>query len=222
MKIFISWSGEKSRAIAEALREWLPNVIQIIEPWMSAEDVEKGTRWSSDIASQLESTRLGVICLTSENLESPWILFEAGALSKTIEKTFVCPYLFDIDSSDLNPKNPLVQFQDTKADKADTKRLLGTINKALGDKSLSNDRINSAFEVWWPHLEEKLRSIRSSNPSRTTVTTKRGDREILDERITLFDIIDDSDDLEKFCKYIIDKKTLIAARDVEVVQPPKK
>jgi|GEM_PF-1137978 len=183
MKVFISWSGERSKAIAEAFREWLPNVIQIIEPWMSAEDVEKGARWASDIASQLENSRVGVICLTSENLYSPWILFEAGALSKTLEKTYVCPYLFDVNPIDL--KGPLVQFQATKAEKEDTRHLIHTINRALSDKCLANDRINSAFEIWWPRLEEKLTNIRSSIVSQTPETTKRSNREILEEILEL-------------------------------------
>jgi hypothetical protein len=63
MKVFISWSGAKSRVLANTLREWLPNVIQFVDPWMSAEDIDKGIRWSSDVATQLEQARIGLICL---------------------------------------------------------------------------------------------------------------------------------------------------------------
>ncbi len=51
MKLFISWSGARSEYIAEVLREWLPNVIQAVCPWMSASDIDKGSRWSSNLAS---------------------------------------------------------------------------------------------------------------------------------------------------------------------------
>jgi TIR domain len=119
MELFLSWSGVRSRAVAESLHEWLPYVINAVEPWMSASDIEVGARWSSDIATQLDETRYGVICLTRENLEAPWVLFEVGALSKTLSKTFVCPYLFGVEPTDL--KGPLVQFQAAKADKAATK-----------------------------------------------------------------------------------------------------
>lgn len=94
MKIFISWSGSMSQAIAEALHDWLPRVIQAVQPWLSSTNIDKGARWSDDIAAQLEETKFGLICLTRENLEAPWILFEAGALSKTLDRTYVCPYLF--------------------------------------------------------------------------------------------------------------------------------
>ena len=81
MKVFISWSGETSKGLAEALREWLPAVIQAVNPYFSPDDVSKGSRWSSEISKELEDSAIGIICLTKENLEAPWIMFEAGALS---------------------------------------------------------------------------------------------------------------------------------------------
>jgi hypothetical protein len=179
MKVFISWSGARSQAVAEALHEWLPNVIQAIEPWMSASDIEKGARWSADIALQLEEARVGIICLTADNLEAPWILFEAGALSKTIEKTFVCPFLFDVEPSDL--KGPLVQFQATRAQRGDSKKLIHTINQALGDEALVDHKVEKAFDVWWPQLEERLRLV----PKGNLIESHRSEREMIEEMLEL-------------------------------------
>ena len=179
MEVFISWSGERSREIANVLRDWLPNVIQAVKPWMSAADIDKGTRWSSDIAVQLEGAKVGIICLTPENLEAQWILFEAGALSKTLEKTYVCPYLFQVEPTDI--KGPLVQFQHTKATKDDTRKLLHTINKALVDEALDDTKLDKSFDIWWPELDKNLKSI-------TDVQTKReerSEREILEEILEL-------------------------------------
>ena len=175
MKVFISWSGETSKAVAETLHDWIPNVIQAVKPWISSENIDKGARWSADMAKQLGETRVGVICLTPDNLEEPWILFEAGALSKTLEQTYVCPYLFGVKPSNL--KGPLVQFQATNANKTDTQKLVLTINKALGEKALDNKQLEESFETWWPRLKEKLDSIGTPK----TKPTQRGDREILEE-----------------------------------------
>jgi len=80
MKVFISWSGERSRIIAEALREWLPAVIQSADAWLSTQDIEKGSRPLDELTKELKGTSLGIVCLTPENLGERWIHFEAGAL----------------------------------------------------------------------------------------------------------------------------------------------
>ena len=157
MKVFISWSGERSKAVAQALRDWLPNVIQAVEPWMSEADIAKGARWSLDMARELDETRVGIICLTPENLNAAWILFEAGALSKTLEETYVCPYLLDLRPADL--EGPLAQFQAAMGNEEDTRKLVQTINRALGDEALAEERVNKAFRVWWSQLEESLANI---------------------------------------------------------------
>ena len=107
MRVFLSWSGERSRLLADALRGWLRPVIQSIDPWMSAEDLSKGTRWGLDLATQLEDTDFGLLCVTRENTDTPWLLFEAGALSKK-EQARVIPILLDIEPIQL--KGPIRQF----------------------------------------------------------------------------------------------------------------
>lgn len=109
MKIFVSWSGGRSRAVAEALRDWLPLVLPDADPWMSASDIHPGVKGLPEISEVLNNSNLGIICLTRENITAPWILFEAGALSKTLRESLVCPYLLDLVPTDV--KGPLAQFQ---------------------------------------------------------------------------------------------------------------
>jgi hypothetical protein len=89
MNVFIGWSGERSRAVALALREWIPNVIQAANPWMSEEDISKGSTWTSELVVQLGQACFGIICVTPENREALWLAFEAGAL-RVLDKG-VCP-----------------------------------------------------------------------------------------------------------------------------------
>lgn len=158
MKVFISWSGSKSHKVALVFRDWFPSVIQSIEPYVSSEDIDKGARWSSDIAKELENSTFGIICVTKENLDAPWLSFEAGALSKTMEKSFVSPFLFDIKRSEV--KGPILQFQSTIFQKDDIKKLLHTLNKACGEASITDARLDKAFEVWYPTLEVELNKIK--------------------------------------------------------------
>ena len=158
MKVFLSWSGHKSHQVAIALRDWLPSVIQSITPYVSSEDIDKGARWSTDIAKELEDSSFGILCVTKENQEAPWLLFEAGALSKMMDKSYVCPFIFDIKRSEI--KGPILQFQSTIYEKDDVKKLVLTLNKACGTSSLKEDLLLKTFEIWWPTLCENLDAIK--------------------------------------------------------------
>ena len=180
MKIFLSWSGDRSRCIAETLRTWLPDVISFFEPWISSEDIEKGARWIQDIGCQLEDTDIGIVCLTPENIEALWILFESGALAKALDRACVCTYLYGLRPGDL--KGPLVQFMATQANKADTFRLLATLNEGLAEKKRSDTQLKRLFDRWWPGLEKELTSIPSTHDVHQGPRT---DRELLEELLDI-------------------------------------
>jgi hypothetical protein len=114
--------------------------------------------------------------LTAENLDDPWINFEAGALSKLTD-SYVCTYLFELSPGQV--KDPLAQFQATKSEKEDTRKLLQTINKILGDKGLSDKQLETSFDKWWPDLETSLRRV-SSMPKQDK-RPKRSTEDILEE-----------------------------------------
>jgi predicted nucleotide-binding protein len=157
MKVFLSWSGQQSRSVAWALRDWLPSVLQAIEPWLSSEDIPAGGRWVGEISKALDAATVGILCLTAENLNSGWLNFEAGALSKRSDHSIVGVYAVGIKPSDVT--GPLAQFQVTRADKEDTYRLLRAINSALGDAALPEPKLQRSFERWWPDLEKHLHDI---------------------------------------------------------------
>lgn len=161
MDIFISWSGNRSLEVANALKEWLPLVIQSVTPWLSADDIDKGARWSSALSEQLEKSKMGIICVTSENMENPWLLFEAGALSKTLDSSLVTPFLFDLEPSEL--KGPMAQFQATRAIQDDVLKFLITVNKNT-ESSLGEQQLNKMFTKFWPDLEETLKTIGQDDP----------------------------------------------------------
>jgi TIR domain-containing protein len=163
MKVFISWSGPKSREVAEKLRDWLPRVIQVLDPWLASRDINKGARWHTELGRQLSATRVAIICLTKENAAAPWIAFEAGALSRELDRAFVCPYLIDIAPDDL--PEPLSQFQVTVAEKEDTRKLVHTLNRALHPKSIPEGIVNDAFDSKWPDLWKRIQAIQSSQKS---------------------------------------------------------
>ena len=181
-KVFISWSGDLSRKLAEALRQWLPGVLQFVKPYFTPEDIEKGTRWGSDIVKELESSEIGILCLTKSNTSSPWMLFEAGALSKSLDKSKVCTVLFGIETTDL--KGPLTIFQHTKFLKDDFRKLVKAINASGGDAKLDDTVFDGVFEMWWPRLEDKVQAILNGHDE-TDEGPNRSERDMLEEILEL-------------------------------------
>lgn len=181
MKVFISWSGPLSKRLAEAIRDWLPNVIQLVTPYFTPSDIEKGARWSTDIAKELEHCQVGLLCVTQDSVHSDWVLFEAGALSKSLDRAHVCPLLFGITNADL--AGPLKQFQTTQYEKAEFHKLLAVINSRLGDHKLPPKTLDAVFEKWWPDLKAKIDEVLADEGA--PEQPLRSDRELLEEVLQL-------------------------------------
>jgi len=181
-QVFISWSGDLSRKLGEAVRNWLPATLQYVKPYFSPDDIEKGAKWNSEIAKELETSNVGVICLTQDNTENPWILFESGALSKSLDKARVCTLLFNLDAADV--KGPLTSFQATKFVREDFKRLVCTINNTAGEAKLETAVLDSVFDMWWPRLEERIGEILRTH-DKGTKRERRPERDILEEILEL-------------------------------------
>ena len=184
MKIFISWSGELSHRIAKDLKDWFDCVLQGVDSFVSSEDIRKGQRWVFEVAKELDESNFGIICLTPDNLNAPWILFESGALSKSVKETNVSTLLINgIEVSDIT--GPLSQFQHTTTSKEDFQKLVMTINEKLGEKRLSDETIKKVFEKWWPDLRDKIRLNIENTNKEISVFEKRSDREIIVETLEL-------------------------------------
>lgn len=185
MKVFISWSGPLSRSLAEVLRNWIPVVLQAVKPFYSP-DLDRGIRWSSELAKELQDTHIGLICLTQDNLNSRWIMFEAGALSKVVDKTRLCPILFRMNPSDV--ERPLSDFNMAIFEKGEIKKVIETINRSLIETgsvgALDHRTLDTVFDKWWPDLESGVMSILESH-NQDNESKIREDRELIEESLQL-------------------------------------
>jgi hypothetical protein len=100
--------------------------------------------------------------VTKDNVNAPWLNFEAGALGKSIEKGRVCPFLFRIKRSEV--EGPVLQFQSTICEKEDVLKLLKSINAACTQQGIDEGRLEKTFDVWWPSLKKELDSISEDAP----------------------------------------------------------
>lgn len=181
MKVFISWSGTRSNAVARALEVWLTQVLQSAEPWVST-GMQRGVRWSSEISNSLEKHNLGIVCVTPENVEARWLNFESGALSKQIgDDSRLIPYLLDFKTpSDL--EDPLGQFNACLADEEGTFDMVKTLNE-FADKKLSEANLKQTFDKWWPDLKTQLEAVVAIEVQ--TPPTTRGVEDKVDDLLTL-------------------------------------
>lgn len=117
-------------------------------------------------------------------MNSQWLMYEAGALSKSLARSRVCPIIFGMSQTDVS--GPLQQFQCTEFNQNDIRKLIKTINEAAGDDKLDDSTLAIIFETWWPHLQERVleiqRKLRGPKETRSPV---RNTRDVLDEILEL-------------------------------------
>ena len=160
MDVLISWSKSRSREVATLFRGWLPNVLPGVAPWMSDKDIDKGTEWFAELQGLLGRAKLCIICVTAENVRSPWLYYETGAIAaKNDERVRVCPYLVGIEPSMLSD-GPLGKWQCTMATKPDTLALIRSLNKVLDEGKRHHPTVlEGNFETRWPEFEKELNRI---------------------------------------------------------------
>ena len=152
-------------------------MIQGLDVFMSKHDLESGTRWSDALARQLEGSNFGILCLTPENLTKPWLLYEAGALTKQLGGR-ACGVLLDA-MSPTQDSGPLAQFQNRQFNETEIKQLVKDINISL-EPSLEDDQIDLIFSKWWPDLQRDYQAAMKI-PVDTQVAPKRNEQDVLEE-----------------------------------------
>ena len=176
MKVFLSWSGPLSREIATAFHEWFELALPFTKPWMSSNDIGAGKRWAHALNDSLQNTDFGLIFLTKSNMHAPWILFESGAISKSIEHSRVIPILIDCSPSEMSP--PLSQFQAMKIDRQSIYRLFVEVSALSNAKEhLGNNE--KVFAKWWPELDEQISETLNHHQ---TEKIRPGDVRVLSEK----------------------------------------
>lgn len=178
MKIFLSWSGDQSKAYANALREWLPLVVHFVDPWVSDADIDAGERWASEVGKELESSNFGILCINRENIASQWLLFEAGALSRSMQEGRVIPLLFDIEFKDIS--GPLAQFQAKKFEERGMWDIVCALSK-LGDSPIPDARLRQLFDALWSDLAKTVEAIPATVE---TGKVSRPQTEVLEELVS--------------------------------------
>lgn len=181
-KVFISWSGELSKAVATVWRDLVVEVIDGVTPFMSELDIGAGERGLTVIAKELEDTRFGIVVVTQENEYSQWLNYEAGALSKNVgdEPVRVAPSLVDFEKKG-DATGPLSQFQRTLLTEEGVGEILDELAKVV---VVDRTSVAKRFRRAW-HDEYQQRFEQAKTESGPTRSSNRGTEAMLDEILTL-------------------------------------
>jgi hypothetical protein len=162
-EVFICWSGERSHSIAKKLRDWLSEVIgEPKDKFFVSEQLEKGVEWFPEIVKKLEKARVGILCLTPENLRSTWLHFEAGALAKQVGAARIYTYLHGVKPADLS--GPLANYQSTTTARDDTASLVQSLAGVMRVEKSEFENLDKRFKKDWREFEEFLRNLHISVP----------------------------------------------------------
>src|SRR5208282_5653176 len=179
--IFICWSGKRSKKVADAVAALLRKVPGLAKyDVFVSDELEKGTAWFEAIIERLRRSKAGVVCLTAENLESPWLHFEAGALASHFatvvsgdeqadttrplpvndQQSRVFTLLHDAEVAQL--KGPLSAYQATSTTLQEMSVLVQHLAKALG--SDASGIPNDAWEAFQKAVNELTIPVREVIP----------------------------------------------------------
>ena len=175
MNLFIGWSGETSGKIAPILGKWLFRTfdkhISVVSPPSS---IEKGSDWGESLNKMMNGADCGLLCVTEDNVNSPWLAYEAGILSRNAQ--LVVPLLFDVYS--LSFDSPFLAFQPIPFDFDGMQKLTRKLNDLLGEDALPAEELEERFPARYPTLEGLVQdTLEESEPQ----TRENWERNELDE-----------------------------------------
>lgn len=184
-RIFLSWSGDRSKVFANALKKILEKRIfggTNVECFVSNVDISTGSDWWEKIKEELSNCKYGIICITKENIKAPWIYYEAGAIAARGIPTVPLLVSCSLNSLEHTPlsKQQAVEFYNQQS----FINMIKNVNEKLGS-NISQDHIEiialSAYnelKVELAPLLKSLKDLRIFNekyvyPSSITTVTKK-------------------------------------------------
>lgn len=179
--MFISWSEEVSKRIAYAVHDWLSSTIQAATPFVSDKNIDAGDRGLEEIGNQLDRIKTSIICLTNRNQGSPWINYEAGAISKRVsDKSYVICLLFDMEPGQVH--YPLATLQNGPISEEYMAKAACTVNKSLGGP-LTDAKLEASFKLTWSTRATDIEKIRTSDSQQVmkAVEPSRTSKEMFEE-----------------------------------------
>jgi hypothetical protein len=155
MHVFICWSGRRSRRLAQAVATgWLPAMFgDHATSFVSFANIEAGEGWYDRVLAELGNADAAILCLTPENLRSPWLHFESGMASR-LGKGVVFTFFLGADAGQI--QDPLKQIQVTLTTESDAHKLA---LKLAGLANVTQPDVESRWAGAWDDLSMVIREV---------------------------------------------------------------
>lgn len=156
-EVFISWSGEYSKDIASNLKNILELVFENedITVFMSEKDIGSGAEWFQIIKSHLNNSCCVIIVLTKENLNAPWVLFEAGAMAMRYEEKRIIPLLFEVS---IKADNPLYHYNRIKYSKEGFDKMIFDIRSFCGFGNSTKKQLETILASLYNDFDNQIKN----------------------------------------------------------------
>lgn len=170
MHLFLSWSGEIARSAAKGFYEWARRVFpeQNVRIYFSEKSNEPGSLWRQVLKSALKDASVGVFFLTQESIASPWVLFEAGAIS-TLPQSRIFMILLDLSSQELaRMSSPFGEYQAMFPTPDDIWKLVETMATSANTHRSQTDQehLRMNFNQWCPRFLGEIEEAKSAEFSK--------------------------------------------------------
>jgi hypothetical protein len=182
MKVFMSWSGNKSHCMATALGRWAQYVLPHAETRLSR-DPERHRPWFEQLSGHLRTSDAGIVCLTEDSWQRDWLHFEAGALHLADKPVFVV--LLDVPSGRIS--GPFSQFQHTTLEALDDEddyyallQMFRSLNEVSRADALPIHRLEERYRDIWDSLRRDLMIAREMRPEDRRRESTRRHSELLE------------------------------------------
>lgn len=158
--VFISWSGNTGKRIAEALADTIFKDHHELQPWVSSKSIESGSVWFNEIIDGLETATYAIGCLTPGASIKPWVNFEAGLVFGRLKNFKILKYYEEV-------KLPLSNLQSIDGTNQDDLTKMFNEMTTAGEVS-AKAWVNFKF----PEFEKKLAELKDRlQPSVVDINT---------------------------------------------------
>lgn len=182
--VFISFSKRETTKVAEVITGIINSIYPKnktnVEVFFSPEKIKAGG-FRGQILDAMRNAKFAISVLSPENKESPWLMYEAGALSLAVEQNggHLMPYLFCRHGSEVESTIEDLQYAQYQRDDEDNQDQLVSLMENL-NSSLSKENQVDLMEIEkkinksWNSIDKKFERIAYNlyNPAASATNIK--------------------------------------------------